>query len=196
MKHKQKLKKSLSKKRRTIYIDMDGVVADFNSYVSNVIGRPIGWDQDDLTVEEWDSLTKIPNFYRHLPLIEESVRMVGLCKSFSSRVNVEFLTAIPRQTTMPTAKQDKIDWIGQHFPVTAVNFGPFSKDKQYWARPGDILIDDKPSNIQEWGAAGGIPVYHFGNFDNTIKLILYAMDEIPEPQLDLDFMDPLTMRVS
>ena len=101
MKQVQELKKSLAKKRRTIYIDMDGVVADFNSYVSNVLGRQIGWDQDDLISQEWDVLAKTPNLYRHLPLIEDSVRMVELCKSFSSRVNVEFLTAIPRQTTMP-----------------------------------------------------------------------------------------------
>lgn len=187
MKHNQELKKSLAKKRRTIYIDMDGVVADFNSYVSNILGRQIGWDQQDLTSDEWDILAEIPNLYRHLPLIEESVKMVGLCKSFASRVNVEFLTAIPRQTTMPSAKQDKIDWINDYFPGIPVNFGPYSKDKQKWARLGDILIDDKPSNIQEWGAAGGIPVYHFGNFDNTMKLILFALDEIPEPQLSFDF---------
>ena len=187
MKHVQELKKSLSKKRRTIYIDMDGVVADFNLYVSNLLGRKIDWGVHDLTSEEWDRLSKVPNLYRQLPLIEDSVRMVGLCKSFASRVNVEFLTAVPRDTTMPSARQDKIDWINEYFPGTVVNFGPFSKDKQYWARPGDILIDDKPSNIEQWGAAGGIPVFHFGNFDNTIKLILYALDEISEPMLDLDF---------
>ena len=169
---------------------MDGVVADFNLYVSNVIGRPIGWDQDDLTVEEWDSLTKIPNFYRQLPLIEESVRMVGLCKSFSSRVNVEFLTAIPRQTTMPTAKQDKIDWINEYFPGIPVNFGPYSRDKQKWARPGDILIDDKQSNIEEWEAAGGIPIHHLGDYTLTNQLILYTMNEPNDLFMYLDSLKP------
>lgn len=187
MKHKQELKKSLAKKRRTIYIDMDGVVADFNLFVSELLGRQIGWGIHDLTSEEWDILANVPNLYRKLPLIEESVKMVGLCKSFSSRVNVEFLTAIPRQSTMPSAKQDKIDWITEYFPFTPVNFGPFSKDKQNWARPGDILIDDKLSNIEEWGVAGGIPVYHFGNYENTMKLILFALGEIPEPTLETDF---------
>ena len=104
------MKNELNKKRRTIYIDMDGVVADFNSHVSNILGRQIGWDQDDLISQEWDIFAKIPNLYRQLPLIEDSVRMVGLCKSFATRVDVEFLTAVPRQSTMPSAKQDKIDW--------------------------------------------------------------------------------------
>ena len=189
------LKKTLTKKRRTIYIDMDGVVADFNSYVSELLGRKIGWGVHDLSSEEWDILAKVPNLYRKLPLIEQSVNMVKVCKSFETELNVEFLTAIPRQSTMPSAKQDKTDWINEYFPNTVVNFGPFSRDKKNWARPGDILIDDKLSNVEEWGAAGGIPILHFGDYGNTTKLILFALGEIPELELKFDF-DPQNMRVS
>ena len=159
---------------------MDGVVADFNLFVSNLLGRKIDWGVHDLTSEEWDKLSKVPNLYRQLPLIEDSVSMVELCKSFIPHVNVEFLSAIPRQSTMPSARQDKIDWIGEFFPGTVVNFGPYSIDKQHWARPGDILIDDKPSNIEQWGAAGGIPIHHFGNFNLTKQLILYAMEAVDQ----------------
>ena len=187
MKHEQNLLKSLKSKRRTIYIDMDGVVADFNSHVSEILGRQIGWDQQDLNAEEWETLAKIPNLYANLPLIEQSIDLVKVCKSFLNEVDVEFLTAIPRQTTMPSAKQDKINWINKYFPNTVVNFGPYSKDKQKWARIGDILIDDKPSNVLEWGQAGGIPVYHYKDYDNTIKLVLFAMGKIPEPELKYEF---------
>jgi len=165
---------------------MDGVVADFNSYVSNILGRQIGWDKDDLTADEWDKIAKIPNLYRNLPLIEESINMVNVVKSFSNEFDVEFLSAIPRQTTMPSARQDKTDWINEYFPGIPVNFGPYSKDKQNWARVGDILIDDKPSNIEEWGAAGGIPIFHYKDYGNTIKLILFAVGSIPEPTLKWD----------
>lgn len=190
MKHIQELKKSLAKKRRTIYIDMDGVVADFNLYVSNLLGRQIGWLERDLNAREWDILSNIPNLYAQLPLIEQSVEMVNLCKSFQSEVNVEFLSAIPRKTTMPTAEQDKIDWINKYFPGTVVNFGPYSKDKQKWARPGDVLIDDKPSNIEEWGEAGGIPILHLGDFNLTNQLILFAMGKIPDISLTVDSFKP------
>jgi len=190
MKHAQELKKSLAKKRRTIYIDMDGVVADFNLFVSELLGRQIGWGIHDLTSQEWDILAKTPNLYRNLPLIEESVKMVGLCRSFSSRVNVEFLTAIPRQSTMPSAKQDKFDWINEHFPGIPVNFGPFSRDKQNWARPGDILIDDKQSNIDEWEAAGGIPIHHLGDYTLTNQLIMYTMGEPNDLFSYLDSLKP------
>jgi 5'(3')-deoxyribonucleotidase len=180
----------MKKERRTIYIDMDGVVADFDSYASNIVGRNVGWDHDDLTSEEWAILAKVPNLYFQLPLIEQSVPMVGLCKSFASRANIEFLTAIPRKTTMPSAKQDKIDWINEFFPGIPVNFGPYSHDKHKWARPGDILIDDKKSNIEEWGAAGGIPIHHLGDYTLTKQLILYSMAEPNDLFNYLDSLEP------
>ena len=37
---------------KTIYIDMDGVVADFDTYVEGVLGREIGWGtSQDFTLD-------------------------------------------------------------------------------------------------------------------------------------------------
>ena len=52
-----------------------------------------------------------------------------------------------------------------------MNIGPYSHDKQKWCIPGDILIDDRPSNIEQWTAAGGIAVYHTGDVDASIKYL-------------------------
>ncbi len=172
--------------QRTIYIDMDGVVADFDSYVSGLLGRKIGWGISDLTSEEWDFVATHSDMYRKLNLIEESTRMVALCKSFSTRFNVAFLTALPREKTMPSAKQDKTDWLNHYFPGMPIYFGPFSRDKQNWCKPFDILIDDKPENVDQWAAKGGCGVYHTGttfeDYDKTISNILDAIDN-PSPKV-------------
>lgn len=42
-------------------------------------------------------------------------------------------------------------------PVFLVNGG---KAKAQMARPGDILIDDLPRNIDDWRAAGGTGILH------------------------------------
>lgn len=161
---------------RTIYLDMDGVVADFNKFASNVLGREIGWGVQDLSSEEWEKLGAINSLYFQLPLIEDSTKLVGIAKSFSSRFNVEFLTAVPRVTTMPSAALDKKMWLDKYFPGMKVNYGPYSRDKQKWAKPGDILIDDKRSNIEEWVNAGGIGILHIDNFNVTIDNLLKAVD--------------------
>ena len=50
-----------------------------------------------------------------------------------------------------------------------MNFA-YSKDKQIYAQPNAILIDDKKSNINEWTAKGGIAIRcKNGNVDHVIE---------------------------
>ena len=161
---------------KTIYIDMDGVVADFDTYVEGVLGREIGWGtSQDLTDEEWVKLASVDRLYYQLPLMPDATKLVAYAKSLSTRFYVGFLTAIPRRTTIPSAQADKQAWVDKYFPGMKMDIGPFSRDKQKWCTPGDILIDDRPSNIVEWSAAGGIAMYHTGDVDATIKYINKAI---------------------
>ena len=155
-----------------IYIDMDGVVADFDTFVGGVLGREIGWGtSQDLSDDEWVKLASVDRLYYQLPLMPDATKLVAYAKSLSTRFYIEFLTAIPRRTTIPSAQADKQAWITKYFPGMRMNIGPFSRDKQKWCIPGDILIDDRPSNIKEWEAAGGIAIYHTGDVNATIKHI-------------------------
>jgi 5'(3')-deoxyribonucleotidase len=171
---------------RTIYLDMDGVVADFNKFASDLLGREVSWEGKDLNEEEWLRLAQIRDLYYRLPLIEESTKLVGTAKSLSTRFKVEFLTAVPRITTMPTAAEDKRRWLDEYYPGFKVNFGPFSRDKYKWARPGDILVDDKRSNISEWFEAGGVGILHLGDFDVTVANLLKAVDNIDPCMYNFD----------
>ena len=46
----------------------------------------------------------------------------------------------------------------------------YSKDKSRYANENSILIDDKPSNINEWAAKGGIAIRcKDGNVDHVIE---------------------------
>ena len=158
---------------RTIFLDMDGVVADFDTFASNLLGRQIGWHQSkfDLTKDEWEKLGAVDRLYYQLPLMPDATKLVAYVKSLSTRFNVQFLTAVPRRTTMPEARADKQAWVDKYFPGMRMDIGPYSHDKQKWCSPGDILVDDRPSNIEEWKAAGGIAIYHTGDVDATIRAI-------------------------
>lgn len=161
--------------KRMINLDMDGVVADFNSYVGNILGRTIGWEGRDLSDEEWVTLTKIDRLYFQLPLIEDSRQLVDKAIS-QNDFNVRFLTAIPRRTTIASAEQDKRDWLAMYFPGVPMEIGPYSKHKQNWCNPLDILVDDKKSNCMEWFKKGGVAVYHTGNWSATMKNFRRALN--------------------
>ena len=52
-------------------------------------------------------------------------------------------------------------------------FGPYSKDKWQHCNAGDILIDDRQSNIDEWRAAGGIAIHHV-----SLNSTLYELSQL------------------
>jgi hypothetical protein len=56
---------------------------------------------------------------------------------------------------VPFAAYDKVLWATERFERIPVLFGPFSHDKWRHCQPGDILIDDRTSNCEEWTRAGG-----------------------------------------
>jgi 5'(3')-deoxyribonucleotidase len=157
---------------KTIFIDMDGVVADFDSFAEKILERKIGWGTtQDLTDGEWVKLASVDRLYYQLPMMPDATKLIAYIKSLNTRFQIGFLTAIPRRTTIPTAQADKQAWVDKYFPGMKMDIGPYSHDKQKWCTSGDILIDDRPSNIKEWTAAGGIAVYHTGDVDATIKYL-------------------------
>jgi hypothetical protein len=50
-------------------------------------------------------------------------------------------------------------------------FGPYSKDKKDHCVSGDILLDDRKSNIDEWNQAGGIGILYRNDLDRVIDFL-------------------------
>jgi hypothetical protein len=149
----------------TLYLDLDGVLADFDRAAQDFLGASISdrrqaaaagrWPSD-----LWEQLKTVPNFYRNLPKTEFADQLYELALRFETELGwrVAILTAIPRGNDVPDAFQDKLEWVYEHYPKLRVYFGPFSHDKHRHARPGDILVDDRASNCAEWDQAGGTAV--------------------------------------
>lgn len=173
---------------RTIWLDMDGVFADFQVVASEILGRQTGWNELDITSDEWKVLASHPHLYSSLPVMPGSFELMEEVVSHLDEFEVKFLTAIPRVTTMPFAKEDKANWVEENFPGIEVEFGPYSKDKWKHAKFLDILIDDKPSNVLEWVSRGnGISIFHDGDHKKTIKLLREAVKIVSPVRLGNPF---------
>lgn len=149
----------------TFYLDMDGVVADWETAAAEFFGRPIRLKGATNSVTEWDSIKTQHRFYRTLPLMPRVDELVALARQYRDQLGWQllFLTAVPRNDDMPWAFYDKVLWAQQHFADIPVHFGPHSWHKQQHCGAGDILVDDRLSNCEQWSAAGGICFRVTGN---------------------------------
>lgn len=161
----------------TIYIDLDGVIADFDGYCISLIGKKLSDFNDSNSGWEALGFDKYTMF-KHLKPIHDSKALInGVFKfSLKYKYNVAVLTAIPKNGRIPYAKSHKKEWVYNNFPELShdFNIGPYAEDKQKHCVVGDILIDDSKLNIPQWKSAGGIGILHTSAVDslNQLKDIL------------------------
>lgn len=149
----------------TIYLDMDGVLVNFDKKFQEHFP---GVHEDDDWL--WEDLYKVcPDIYltaEPMPDMNELLKYVWM---FGYK---KILTAIPKRWSWPKVTDHKRQWIARHIPSiphTEVCFGPYAEDKQYHCKGShDVLIDDKERNILQWRARGGTGILHTSAAD-TIK---------------------------
>jgi 5'(3')-deoxyribonucleotidase len=149
----------------TLYLDMDGVVADWDRAATEYLHEEFPLDfankpEGRWPKHLWEELRKATRFYRDLPKMPQADELVELARRFRDEKGYElvFLTAIPRGNDCHWAFYDKVLWVQARYPEIAVHFGPYSEDKQVHCEPGDILVDDRYDNCESWKAAGGVAV--------------------------------------
>ena len=158
----------------TFYLDMDGVVADWDTAASAFLGRAQGRADPNThyknTPEEWSRIKTQQRFYRTLPLMPRCGELVDLARRYRDGLGwgLLFLTAVPKDDDVPWAFYDKVLWAQEHFPDIPVHFGPHSWDKHKHCKMGDILVDDRASNCREWASAGGVCFRVTGNDLGTV----------------------------
>lgn len=158
-----------------IYVDIDGVLANFSKAAAAKLGIEYPKQYEFLL---WDELfSRLPRgkFYNEIvghdfweniepfPYADEIVKVVN----HQSHGNWEFLTK-PMQDA--GCYSGKFSWVKKHFPkhLQKLNIVNGSKAKCCCSNT-DILIDDSPNNITEWRNAGGIGlrwVEHTDDFDS------------------------------
>lgn len=141
-----------------IYLDMDDVVADWLGHVKELLNEP-NWVMGQMLPDETWKRLKVEHqrLYSVLPLKEGATDLVAWVTEYSkdNDCGLFFLSAIPHLNDVPWAPSDKVFWGQKYFPHIPVFLGPYSHEKYMRCKPGDILIDDRISNCEEWERAGG-----------------------------------------
>ena len=158
-----------------IYLDMDGVIADFFGGVEKMFGVN-HWKEltsklsgGELKQEVIDKITG-SEFFATLPKFPTADGLIQLIKSATDG-KFSILTSPLIGDHENSAAQKKI-WISKNIekPDEVIVSGR----KEKWAKQKDgtrnILIDDRPVNIDRWKAKGGFGILYQANKDSIIKV--------------------------
>lgn len=149
-----------------LFIDLDGVLADFDGHYERLFGaRP---DRELLDPPNfWKNICSVSTFYRDLPLTRDALDLWrGACALHASPV---ILTGLPRVATMPDAERHKREWVAEHIGNVDV-ICTQSQYKCLHGKPGDILVDDWDRYRGLWTDMGGIFVLHTSVADSLAQL--------------------------
>jgi len=156
MVYKKYLKEKLNKFK--IFCDMDGVLTDFENQAKKVHPDWIKIHKKDPDMA-WKMLNEIgfSIFWSTMMWMSDGRKLWEFIKPY----NPVILTAIP-SLNMDKSKSGKIEWIIKHLGWEYVNSAKIVRavEKQKYAKPNYILIDDKDKNIRQWRNMNGVGILH------------------------------------
>jgi Fe-Mn family superoxide dismutase len=154
----------------TIYLDMDGVIADFDKRFMGLAGMgPREYESSFGREKFWDFIdNKIGvKFWTGIEWMPEGKKLYDFVKQFDHKL----LSAPSRNDA---SKIGKRMWVKKNTPGTQLTLAAAVNKKNY-ADKSNILIDDRESNIQQWKDAGGIGIL-FKSTDQVIDELKKIMN--------------------
>lgn len=139
---------------RRLFLDMDGVLADFDrAYEERFGAHPRSHDDKVL----WANIDGCEEFFRSIHPCAGALDFYASVKHLSPAI----LTACPK-TGYEKAAQHKREWVREHLgpDVTVLPVMGGANKPLFMHAPGDVLIDDYRRNTEAWAAAGGVAILH------------------------------------
>ena len=162
-----------------IYVDMDGVLADFFGEWAKLM-QVDHFTKIDKEHDIKDALQKIRDtdeFWLKLPLLPQAKQLLSLIQ----KVKGEYYICSSPLADDPRSEPHKREWIKNNLSFFPPKDVFITHNKQKFAKNDDgtsnILIDDYGVNINAWENAGGIGFkYKDHKFERTASAIKQAID--------------------
>jgi hypothetical protein len=153
-----------------IFLDMDGVLADFmrpamyEHGIEYTMYPNVGWDVVaacnvinpgiGMTPERFWSAFERKSFWSALPKTNLCDRLIYECKLLVGLSN----TCILSSCVVEGSADGKLEWIKKQLPKEMHHNYLFGRSKQFCADRYSILVDDCDANVEAFQEAGGIGI--------------------------------------
>ena len=136
-----------------VYLDLDGVLVDFDTHYRNLIG-PIPERNDPNRDVDHALMSKL-DFFETAPVMDDAYELFD----FVQHLNPIILTGVPKVDTEKASKA-KREWVARYFGPGIPVITCRSRDKCIQSQPGSVLVDDWTKYKGLWTAKGGSWVTH------------------------------------
>lgn len=136
-----------------LYLDLDGVHADFENGILKLVGKlPHEMQKKDM----WKAVGRAESFFRDLDLLPDALDLFNYVQAIPN-VTKRVLTGMP---SIRNGADHKRQWVAEKLCDKIEVIVLPSKEKYLHSGEGKVLIDDRVDMITAWGAAGGIGILH------------------------------------
>lgn len=151
-----------------LWLDCDGVLADFDSYFEQLAGEPSrGYEDKHGPKAFWKVVMSDPQFFTNLPLMPGAEQLVKAVRHHKPTI----LTGVPLGNW---ASPQKYLWKHKHRDLfDGIDMITCeSRDKSLYMIPDmvNIIVDDWPKHQTTWESKGGTWVMHTSVDDSLEQL--------------------------
>lgn len=141
-----------------IYLDMDGVIADFDARYKKLY---------KIYPSEADTYKVFDKFFTQfiddqqfakLDLMSDAVELIEYLKTLS--IPTEILSSTSSEKRDAEIRKQKLEWLDKHNITFPVNLVPGKRFKKDYSNSNVLLIDDTSVNIDQWRKEGGVGILH------------------------------------
>lgn len=146
-----------------LYLDCDGVLADFEKGAAELFGMPGDeYERRYGLGGFWKRLAEAEDFFGSLEPMPDAMELYAAVRHLDPVI----LTGLPRGAW---AEPQKRRWAAKHFPELKMITTSAALKREH-CQPGDILVDDTDRYRHLWENAGGVFVHHT-DAPSTIKAL-------------------------
>ncbi len=157
-----------------IYLDMDGVIADFEKrYVELFKVQPSSTREYKEFNKFFDKFIADGHF-ETLDLMPDAMDLVRALRN--ALPPTQILSSTASEKRHKAISEQKIKWLETQGIDFQRNLVPGKELKKRYARTDTLIIDDTESVINDWRAAGGVAILH-KNVADTLVQLKFILDD-------------------
>lgn len=147
---------------KKLYLDLDGVMADFDKHFEDTFQASA---YDVTKSQMWKLIHATPNFFSTIPPMDGALEAWD---EWIRHYEPTILTSCGSSNFEHVAVQ-KREWVRKHLgaDIQVIPVADGLHKPLAMRSAGDILIDDWGKNVEAWQIAGGLPIKHEHDWQQT-----------------------------